>query len=66
MAEETVDRAVRECCLKAKSGCVTKGLLLDGAHGWSPTLFIRLVQDFGLENQVHNFIMLAFIGAKKF
>lgn len=52
MAEETVDRAVKECNLQAKSGCVTKGLLLDGAHGWSPTMFIRLVQDFGLESEV--------------
>lgn len=52
MAEETVDRAVKECGLKPTSGCRTKGLLLDGAHGYSPTLFIRLVQDFGLENEV--------------
>ncbi|KAH3754670.1 hypothetical protein DPMN_189351 [Dreissena polymorpha] len=52
MAEETVDRAVKECGLKPASGCRTKGLLLDGAHGWSPTMFIRLVQDFGLEKEV--------------
>lgn len=52
MAEETVDRAVKVCKLKPTCACRTKGLLLDGAHGWSPTLFIRLVQDFGLENQV--------------
>ncbi|XP_076459057.1 glycerol-3-phosphate dehydrogenase, mitochondrial-like isoform X2 [Babylonia areolata] len=52
MAQETVDRAVSEFGLKQTSGCCTEGLLLDGAHGWSPTLFIRLVQDFGVENQV--------------
>ncbi|XP_076452540.1 glycerol-3-phosphate dehydrogenase, mitochondrial-like [Babylonia areolata] len=52
MAEETVDRAVIACNLQATRKCCTKGLLLDGAHGWSPTLFIRLVQDFGVENQV--------------
>ncbi|KAK3083316.1 hypothetical protein FSP39_019284 [Pinctada imbricata] len=52
MAEETVDKAVQICGLKPKSACRTKGLLLDGAHGWTPTLFIRLVQDFGLENEV--------------
>ena len=28
------------------------GLLLDGAHGWSPTLFIRLIQDFGMDSTV--------------
>ncbi|VDI49682.1 Hypothetical predicted protein [Mytilus galloprovincialis] len=52
MAEETVDKAIDVCNLKTTSGCRTKGLMLDGAHGWSPTLFIRLVQDFGLENEV--------------
>lgn len=30
----------------------TDGLLLEGAHGWSPTLYIRLVQDAGLEPEV--------------
>lgn len=52
MAEQTVDKAIEVCNLKPASGCRTKGLLLDGAHGWSPTMFIRLVQDFGLENEV--------------
>uniref|UniRef100_A0A0B7B8B2 glycerol-3-phosphate dehydrogenase n=3 Tax=Arion vulgaris TaxID=1028688 RepID=A0A0B7B8B2_9EUPU len=52
MAEETVDKAIEACGLGPSSPCKTKGLLLDGAHGWSPTLFIRLVQDFGLENAV--------------
>jgi glycerol-3-phosphate dehydrogenase len=52
MAEETVDKAVEVCGLRPNGPCKTKGLLLDGAHGWSPTLFIRLVQDFGLENAV--------------
>ena len=52
MAEQTVDRAIEVCNLKPASGCRTKGLMLDGAHGWSPTMFIRLVQDFGLENEV--------------
>ncbi|KAJ8321071.1 hypothetical protein KUTeg_002658 [Tegillarca granosa] len=52
MAEETVDKAVKVCGLKPVCECRTKGLLLDGAHGWTPTLFIRLVQDFGLEKDV--------------
>ncbi|GAB1600952.1 glycerol-3-phosphate dehydrogenase, mitochondrial-like isoform X2 [Argonauta hians] len=53
MAEETIDKAIKVCGLKPKvPTCQTKGLLLDGAHDWSPTLFIRLVQDFGLENEV--------------
>lgn len=52
MAEETLDKAIEVCGLKPSKPCQTKGLLLDGAHGWTPTLFIRLVQDFGLENEV--------------
>jgi len=52
MAEETVDKCVEVFDFKTKNGCVTKGLLLDGAHNWSPTLFIRLIQDFGLDNSV--------------
>ncbi|KAH9495577.1 glycerol-3-phosphate dehydrogenase [Bulinus truncatus] len=52
MAEETVDKAIEVCKLNPTNECKTKGLMLDGAHGWSPTLFIRLVQDYGLENAV--------------
>lgn len=34
MAEETVDHAIKNNSkLVAKSGCQTKGLLLEGAHG---------------------------------
>ena len=40
------------CALPAQSASRTAGLLLDGAHQWSPTLSIRLVQDFGLETEV--------------
>lgn len=32
--------------------CQTDGLLIEGAHGWTPTMYIRLVQDFGLECEV--------------
>lgn len=52
MAKETVDEAVKQCGLPAVSGSQTDGLLLEGAHGYTPTMFIRLVQDFGLENEV--------------
>ena len=52
MAEETIDAAVKACDLKPKNGCVTKGLLLEGGHTWTPTSFIRLVQDYGLETEV--------------
>lgn len=52
MAEETVDAAVKACGLKPTSDCVTKGLFLEGGHNWTPTSFIRLVQDYGLETEV--------------
>jgi glycerol-3-phosphate dehydrogenase len=52
MAEETVDKCIEVCNLSPTLPCQTKGLLLDGAHEWSPTLFIRLIQDFGLDNEV--------------
>ena len=53
MAEETMDRAIKECNLHPlHHKSVTKGLLLDGAHEWTPTLFIRLIQDFGLDTEV--------------
>ena len=50
MAEETMDAVVENHpSLKPKSGCQTDGLLLEGSHGWTPTMFIRLVQDYGFE-----------------
>lgn len=51
MAAETVDAAVE--VLKSDVGSsVTDGLLLEGAHTWTPTMFIRLVQDLGVDTQV--------------
>lgn len=51
MARDTIDAAVREHSLQAGS-CQTKGLQLEGAKDWTPTLYIRLVQDYGLESEV--------------
>jgi len=51
MAEETVDKCIKVCKLKAGKSA-TKGLLLEGAHDWTPTMFIRLIQDFGLDHKV--------------
>ena len=52
MAEETVDRCVETASLKPKNGCVTKGLILAGGEHWTPTSYIRLVQDYGLDTDV--------------
>lgn len=52
MAEETVDAAIKACNLKPKNGCLTQGLILEGGHNWTPTSFIKLVQNYGLETEV--------------
>ncbi|XP_061788336.1 glycerol-3-phosphate dehydrogenase, mitochondrial isoform X2 [Nerophis lumbriciformis] len=51
MAEETLDAAIKAHTLPAET-CKTVGLRLEGANGWTPTLYIRLVQDYGLEQEV--------------
>lgn len=51
MAEETLDAAVQAHGLSAEP-CKTVGLMLEGAKGWTPTFYIRLVQDYGLEQEV--------------
>lgn len=52
MAEETIDKAIEVCKLKANAPCVTPGLLLEGAHNYTDLLYIHLVQDYGLEVDV--------------
>ncbi len=53
MAEETVDRCIETANLKPTNGCVTKGLILNGGEKWTPTSYIRLVQDYGLDTEVN-------------
>lgn len=61
MAEETVDHAIKTNeRLIATSGCQTKGLLLEGAAEWTPTMFIRLVQDYGVEPEIANHLSNAY------
>jgi len=54
MAQEAVDAAISDNpeALGHASGCQTLGLLLEGGKDWTPTLYIRLVQDYGLEPEV--------------
>ena len=51
MAEETVSRAVREAGLQTSSSSSTLGLVLNGGEQYHPLLFVRLIQDFGLEHE---------------
>ena len=49
---ETIDAAVEACGLQPKNESKTDGLLLEGAHEWTPTTYIRIVQDQGVDTQV--------------
>ncbi|XP_043966139.1 glycerol-3-phosphate dehydrogenase, mitochondrial isoform X1 [Gambusia affinis] len=64
MAEETIDAAVKFLHLPARP-CRTVGLMLEGAKGWTPTLYIRLVQDYGMEEEVARHLATAY-GDKAF
>lgn len=52
MAEETVDRAIEEFDLKPIHPCTTHQIKLMGGHAWSKTMFIKLIQQFGLDTEV--------------
>jgi glycerol-3-phosphate dehydrogenase len=48
MAEDTVDAAEKALNVRHRP-CVTEKVLLVGAHAYTDTLKIRLIQQFGLE-----------------
>ncbi|XP_052841624.1 glycerol-3-phosphate dehydrogenase, mitochondrial [Drosophila gunungcola] len=54
LAEKTVNAAIRhgELSPLRKDSVTAESCKLDGASGWSPKMFIRLVQDFGMERDV--------------
>ncbi|KAL7423798.1 mitochondrial glycerol-3-phosphate dehydrogenase [Cryptotrichosporon argae] len=52
MAEETVDAAIKEYGLKANGPSQTHRIKLVGGHAWSKTMYIKLIQQFGLETEV--------------
>lgn len=52
MAEQTVDKAIETFNLKPVRGCVTKQTRLLGSHGWSKTMYVKLLQRFGLDTDV--------------
>jgi glycerol-3-phosphate dehydrogenase len=55
MSKDTVDACISACGLNPARDCQTDGLLLEGGVGYTPNLFIRLIQDFGLEEEVCRF-----------
>ncbi|XP_063073538.1 glycerol-3-phosphate dehydrogenase, mitochondrial [Engraulis encrasicolus] len=64
MAEETLDAAAKAHGLAAGPSR-TMGLTLEGGKDWTPTLYIRLVQDYGLENEVAQHLAATY-GGKSF
>ncbi|XP_050427459.1 glycerol-3-phosphate dehydrogenase, mitochondrial [Adelges cooleyi] len=62
MAQETLDAAIKAIpeLKPTKPECQTDGLKLEGSHGWTPTMYIRLVQDFGLECEVAQHLATAY------
>lgn len=54
MAEETIDAAVKEFNLKPNGPSQTNHIKLVGGHAWSKTMYIKLIQQFGLETEVAN------------
>lgn len=52
MAAETIDEAIKEFGLTPARGCSTERVKLIGSHGYSNTMFIRLIQQFGLETEI--------------
>lgn len=58
MAQDTMDAAVRVGNLDHASSSRTDGLLLVGGDNYYPTLFITLIQDYGLDEEVYQCIIM--------
>nr|AOR81602.1 glycerol-3-phosphate dehydrogenase [Phaffia rhodozyma] len=52
MAEETVDEAVKHFGLKTDGKSETAHIKLIGSHGWTNLMFVKLIQQFGLDIEV--------------
>ncbi len=52
MAEETVEAAVKEFDLRPTGRSQTDHIKLVGGHAWTKTMYIKLIQQFGLETEV--------------
>ncbi|KAL0076011.1 FAD dependent oxidoreductase-domain-containing protein [Phycomyces blakesleeanus] len=52
MAMETVDRAIEVFGLKPTGPCITETVQLLGSKEYTSTMFIRLVQEFGMDTEV--------------
>ncbi|CAG8454782.1 17699_t:CDS:2 [Funneliformis caledonium] len=51
MAKDAIDKAIDVFELKPINECLTETAKLIGSHGYSKTMFIKLIQQFGLETE---------------
>ncbi|EMR08498.1 hypothetical protein PNEG_03324 [Pneumocystis murina B123] len=57
MAEDTIDRAIKEFNLKPSSAkCLTQNVQLIGASGWSDTLYVSLIRQFGIDLDISKYL----------
>ena len=63
MAEEAVDKAIAEYGLEPRNICVTTDVYLLGAREWTPTMFIKLIQNYGIQREVRPLIHSAGVKA---
>ncbi|TPX34902.1 glycerol-3-phosphate dehydrogenase [Synchytrium microbalum] len=52
MAQEAIDMAITVCDLKPTGPCITERHQLIGSHAWNPSMYVNLIQNFGLETEV--------------
>lgn len=52
MAQETIDKAIEAFHLKPAKPCSTDNLLLIGSHGYSDSMYLKLIQQHGFETDV--------------
>ena len=71
MAQETIDKAIESfgtfylylaniLDLKPTGKCVTEKTMLVGTHTWTPNMYIKLIQHFGLETEVAKYLVEAY------
>ncbi|KAG4304609.1 hypothetical protein PORY_002002 [Pneumocystis oryctolagi] len=57
MAEDTINKAIKEFNLKPSSiECLTSNIQLIGASGWKNTLYVSLIHQFGIDTDVAKYL----------
>lgn len=56
MAEDTIDKAISEFNLKPSTKCLTENIQLIGTSGWKNTLYVSLIQQFGIDVDIAKYL----------